>query len=274
MEGVKSVLGIALVALAASYLKDAFPSWRDWFSSVGKELGRAPGAWLAAVLAAVGVWLGAVHRSFKASPAGLAAKTAGVAIVVTALLLRVTALNAPPSGEVWVRLCGGSEGPSGAWREQVKGGSRRLISTLVDAVSVKICMASVQPTHEVLWNVRFPENARSPLSVVDAALQRALSEGRPVMIDFSAEWCAACKELDRETYVDPRVASETNSRFLTIKVDGTNELDQVEALYQRFGVQALPTVAFISSSGEILTQPRITGFVEPEKFLAELRKVR
>jgi thioredoxin:protein disulfide reductase len=70
------------------------------------------------------------------------------------------------------------------------------------------------------------------------------------------------------------VITEANSRFLTVKVDGTQELDQVEALYQRFGVQALPTIAFVSSSGQILTEPRVTGFLEAEKFLAELRKVR
>ena len=50
------------------------------------------------------------------------------------------------------------------------------------------------------------------------------------MIDFFAEWCAACKELDRETYVAPGVVAEAE-RFVRIKVDGTNAVDPVDALY-------------------------------------------
>ncbi len=99
-------------------------------------------------------------------------------------------------------------------------------------------------------------------------------QGRPVLIDFFAEWCAACKELDRHTYSDPSVIQEVNGRFLTVKIDGTNDREDVDALYQQFGVQALPTVAFISSDGEILDAPRVTGFLDPDKFLAELKKVR
>jgi len=108
---------------------------------------------------------------------------------------------------------------------------------------------------------------------VDAALARARAEHKPVMIDFFAEWCAACKELDRETYVAPTVVAEA-SRFVRIKVDGTNAQDPVDALYQRFGVNGLPTVAFVSSEGKVLDDPRVTGFLGPEKFTEALRQVR
>src|SRR5215217_1702045 len=65
MEWVKSVLGIVLVALAFSYLKDASPWARGVVKTLGAELGRVPGAVVASVLAVVGVLVGAVHRSFK-----------------------------------------------------------------------------------------------------------------------------------------------------------------------------------------------------------------
>jgi thiol:disulfide interchange protein DsbD len=93
------------------------------------------------------------------------------------------------------------------------------------------------------------------------------------MIDFFAEWCAACKELDRATYVAPQVVAESE-RFVRIKVDGTNGQDALDALYQRFGVEGLPTVAFVSSRGEILQKPRVLGFLGPEEFLEEMRRVR
>jgi thiol:disulfide interchange protein DsbD len=93
------------------------------------------------------------------------------------------------------------------------------------------------------------------------------------MIDFYADWCAACKELDRETYPALEVITES-SRFLNIKIDATNSEDALDMLMDRFGVQGLPTVAFISSSGEILKDPRVTGFLEPQPFASELKKVR
>jgi len=227
MEWVKSILGIALVALAATYLKDAFPSTRGGLSHLGEQVGRNPATWIAAALAVAGVLIGGIHRSFKQGALDFALKSAGVLLVVGAFLLRSTALNTASSSSPGLQ-----------------------------------------------WHVQFPGTAASSTTVFDAALARARQSSQPVMIDFGAEWCAACKELERDTYVDSRVVSEANGRFLNIKVDGTNEVDSVEALYKRFGVQALPTVAFVSSRGEILTQPRVTGFLGPENRSPGVEKVQ
>jgi thiol:disulfide interchange protein DsbD len=107
---------------------------------------------------------------------------------------------------------------------------------------------------------------------LEQVLARARSEGRPVMIDFFAEWCAACKELDRETYPSLEVIEEAG-RFINVKVDATNSDDALDALMERFGVEGLPTVAFVSSTGEILPKPRVTGFLEPTPFVSEMKKV-
>jgi thiol:disulfide interchange protein DsbD len=240
MEWVKSVLGVMLVALAAMYLKDGFPAMRDVFALLAIELGKAPGTAIAALLAAAGVLLGAVHRSFKEGALQAALKGLGVAVVAFALLVRAGALNVHGPGELWVRLgVAKDEGP-----------------------------------RELTWHVRL-NGTEKILTSFDAALEKARAEGRPVMIDFFAEWCAACKELDRFTYVSPEVVGQAeSSRFLNIKVDGTQEQEDITALYERFGVQGLPTVAFISSTGDVLTDPRVTGFLEPHQFLMELKKVR
>jgi thiol:disulfide interchange protein DsbD len=122
------------------------------------------------------------------------------------------------------------------------------------------------------WKVRFgaPQDA---VEQFDRALAQAAQDHRPVLIDFAADWCAACKELDRETYSAAPVVAE-GQRFVTIKVDGTNEPESVQALYKRFGVQGLPTIAFVSSAGALLNSPRVTGFIEPDAFLSELHKVQ
>ena len=223
MDWVKSALGILLVVLAATYVRDAFPFLRNAAVSVARSFGPAGGVWLAAGLAALGVLLGAIHRQFGASVRDAVLKGAGVALVAGAVLLRLSALN----------------------------------------VGVE--------SNGLVWNLRYAGEGTRP-EPVEAALARARAEHRPVMIDFFAEWCAACKELDRETYVAPTVVSEAE-RFVRIKVDGTNALDPLDALYQRFGVNGLPTVAFVSSEGKVLDDPRVTGFLGPEKFTEALRRV-
>jgi thioredoxin:protein disulfide reductase len=235
MEWVKGALGVVLVALAASYLKDGFRPLREAMASFGAQLGAGPGAILAAVLAASGILLGAVHRTFKAARGEAVARAFGVVLVAGALLVRGAALNAPAAGQLWVKL---------GWAEA--------------------------PQSELTWHLKY--DGTRPMDVFDVALTRARAEGRPVMIDFFAEWCAACKELDREVYVAPEVVSAAG-RFITIKIDGTNEQDAINALYERFGVQGLPTVAFVTSTGDILPEPRVTGYLAPEKFLALLEKV-
>jgi thioredoxin:protein disulfide reductase len=229
MEWVKSLLGILLVALAATYVKDAFPALREAVHGAASTLGRLPGAAVAAGLAAVGILLGAVHRSFGGGPAQAFLKGGGVLLLCAAVLLRAGTLDA-------------ASGP----RDTVL-------------------------RWELTWAGE-PSATPAP-SPVDRALAQARASGKPVMIDFFAEWCAACKELDRATYVAPGVVAES-ARFVRIKVDGTNGQDALDALYQRFGVEGLPTVAFVSSRGEILQHPRVLGFLGPEEFLEEMRRVQ
>jgi thioredoxin:protein disulfide reductase len=135
-----------------------------------------------------------------------------------------------------------------------------------------LLLRTAQPPAERTWTVLDVGKAES-LAPFETALAQAKQEGRPVLIDFFAEWCAACKELDKFTYVAPEVKSETN-RFTLVKIDGTNEHNLLYKLYDRFGVQGLPTVAFVDSTGAVLTDPKVTGFLEPKEFLAELKKVK
>ena len=241
MEAVKSVLGIVLVALAATYIRDAVPALREAMGHLAGKVGSTGGATIAAIAAGVGILIGAVHLSFKASRAEFGIKAVGVLLVVAALLLRGAAMNAGNPGQLWVDLG-----------------------------------VAKAPEHKALeWHLKFAVADEEDTNVTpfEAALAKARADGKPVMIDFFAEWCAACKELDRFTYVAAPVVTES-ARFVNIKVDGTNDAEAIQALQTKFGVKGLPTVAFVSSSGEILQAPRVTGFLDAEQFLAELKKVR
>jgi thiol:disulfide interchange protein DsbD len=105
------------------------------------------------------------------------------------------------------------------------------------------------------------------------ALERAIAEGKPVVIDFWATWCLACKELEHKTFSDPRVQARLRD-FVTLQVDMTTGKDPVaNAAAQRFGVRGLPTVVFIGPDGKEHKDLRLEGFEPPEQFLKRLEAV-
>jgi thiol:disulfide interchange protein DsbD len=106
---------------------------------------------------------------------------------------------------------------------------------------------------------------------LDRALGAAKAAGKPAMVAFHADWCAACRLLDRRTFPVEEVARAAR-RFVTIHVDATDDDSASASLPTRFGVHALPTIAFVSPTGEILASPRVTGFVGPADLVAEMSK--
>ena len=109
--------------------------------------------------------------------------------------------------------------------------------------------------------------------VFDRALAAARASCKPAMIDFFAEWCLACKELDHKTYVVETVRKEAQ-RFAAIKIDATDEHPQLERLQQRFGVVGLPTVVFVDKKGRVLKEPQITGFIDADAYARVMKRVR
>ncbi len=98
-------------------------------------------------------------------------------------------------------------------------------------------------------------------------------EGRPVMIDFNAEWCAACKELERITFPDPAVSAELQ-RFVVASVDLTDDdSPEYERLQKKYGFPGLPYVVFYDSKGKLRSELTVTGFRKPEAFVKILRHV-
>ncbi len=106
----------------------------------------------------------------------------------------------------------------------------------------------------------------------DAGYEMARSNGMPMMIDFTAEWCAACKELEHYTYTAPAVVKEAE-RFVSIQVDCTRSTPNVDRLKEKYSVYGLPTIIWIDSNGEVMEDLTVTGFVEAEPYAAIMRAV-
>ena len=105
----------------------------------------------------------------------------------------------------------------------------------------------------------------------EAAVEQVLAAGEPLVLDFFADWCAPCKELERKTFSDPAVAARLE-RFARFKVDLTQDNPDTDAIRRRFGVLGVPTVAFFVDGQEV-TSARLTGYEPPERFLARLNTV-
>ncbi|MDF2692744.1 MAG: Cytochrome c-type biosis protein DsbD, protein-disulfide reductase, partial [Labilithrix sp.] len=103
----------------------------------------------------------------------------------------------------------------------------------------------------------------------EAALAKANAEGKPVLIDFGAEWCAACKKLEHQTFPDPNVRSEAQ-RFVTLRVDATDDEDvNVNKLKDKYKVVGLPTVIMLDKNGKEAV--RFNDFVKPEQFYTAMK---
>ncbi len=96
-------------------------------------------------------------------------------------------------------------------------------------------------------------------------------EGRKILLDFSAKWCTACKELDEKTFSDAKV-QEALKDFVLIRADLTKNGKAQKELAKEYGVFGPPVVVFIDEKGQEVRAKRVVGFVESEEFLENLRK--
>jgi thiol:disulfide interchange protein DsbD len=102
---------------------------------------------------------------------------------------------------------------------------------------------------------------------LDRELAAAAAAGRPVMLDFYADWCVSCKEMERYTFTDEAVKQSLAGAVL-LKADVTANDAADQALLQRFGIFGPPTIAFWSADGTERTQYRVVGFMKAAEFAA------
>jgi thiol:disulfide interchange protein DsbD len=103
---------------------------------------------------------------------------------------------------------------------------------------------------------------------LDARLAAAKADGRAVMLDFFADWCVSCKEMERFTFSDPRVQARLADVVL-LKADVTANSEDDKALLKRFNLFGPPGLVFWNAAG-VQSDFKVIGFENPDKFLASI----
>ena len=133
-----------------------------------------------------------------------------------------------------------------------------------------------------LKNIHFPgqsvqqEKANYPVlpwqSYNDEARSLAAKTARPVVIDFYADWCTACKELEKDTFSAPEVQA-LKDQFVFLKFDATKETPEFEKLRREFEIVGLPHLVFIDAKGKWQQDLTLTGYEKAPEFAERLNRL-
>jgi thiol:disulfide interchange protein DsbD len=140
-------------------------------------------------------------------------------------------------------------------------GSRDPLQPLAGLRAAESGGAQVMP-------VRFEQV--SSLSELDARLESA---GKPVMLDFYADWCVSCKEMERYTFSDPKVRAKFDGMLL-LQADVTANTADHKALLKRFRLFGPPGIIFFDKSGREIEGLRVVGYQPAESFLRALERAQ
>jgi thiol:disulfide interchange protein DsbD len=106
---------------------------------------------------------------------------------------------------------------------------------------------------------------------LDQFLSQAKDQKKLVLLDFYADWCISCKEMEVNTFANPEVNQELQ-KFVLIQADVTKNSPDNQALLKRFGLFGPPGILFFDLNSEELKDQRVIGYMPPQRFIERLKK--
>jgi len=107
---------------------------------------------------------------------------------------------------------------------------------------------------------------------LDAQLVKAKQENKIVMLDFYADWCISCKEMEVNTFANPEVSKQLKQLVL-VQADVTVNSSENQALFKKFGLYGPPGILFFNQNSEEQKDQRVVGYMSPERFTERLKQV-
>jgi thiol:disulfide interchange protein DsbD len=99
--------------------------------------------------------------------------------------------------------------------------------------------------------------------------EEAKRTGKPLLLDFYADWCISCKEMEIKTFANPAVAKKMQD-FILVQADVTSNTAAHQALLKRYGLFGPPGILLFNPAGEEQANQRVVGFMPPDRFLLRL----
>ena len=107
---------------------------------------------------------------------------------------------------------------------------------------------------------------------LDAQLAKAQQEKKWVLLDFYADWCISCKEMEVNTFTNPEVSKELKQLVL-LQADVTANSPENQALLKRFGLFGPPGILIFNPNSEEQKEQRVIGYMPPQRFIERLQKL-
>jgi thiol:disulfide interchange protein DsbD len=111
----------------------------------------------------------------------------------------------------------------------------------------------------------------SPVEL-DAQLRQAKQDQKLVLLDFYADWCISCKEMEVNTFANPEVSKELK-QFVLLQADVTTNSPENQALLKRFGLYGPPGILIFNLNTEEQKDQRVIGYMAPQRFIERLKQV-